>query len=156
MGRGIDRNGPNGDYYISSAVTIVDHYAYEDDTYGELWLEDVEACIVGEMGGKWHRPREKKWIRRSECSRSEYYVVAEHEGSLDAVIVASTDTDCHGEFFVAVPRQQCDNPGMERLAEGMVARWNTKLREALKPMSPRVATSPWTSSTIFEEEREAA
>lgn len=155
MGRGIDRNGPNGDYYISSAVTIVDHYSYEDDPYGELWMDDVEACIVGEMGGKWSKPKAEKWIGR-DWSRSEYYVIAEHEGSLDAVIVASTDTDCHGEFFVAVPRRNCDNPGMERLAEGMVAGWNAKLRKALKPMKPRAATSSWTSSPIFVEEKEAA
>lgn len=155
MGRGIDRNGPNGDYYISSTVTIVDHYTYEDDPYGDLWMDDVEACIIGEMGGKWHKPKEKKWIGR-DWSHSEYHVIAEHEGSLNALIVASTDTDNHGEFFVAVSRRRCDNPGMEVMAEGLVSRWNTKLREALKPMNPRAATSAWTSARIFEESKEAA
>ena len=69
MGRGIDRNGPNGDYYISSNVTIVDHYSYEDDPHGELWLEDVESCIVSEMNGKWNKPKEKKWIGRLSHQR---------------------------------------------------------------------------------------
>ena len=155
MGRGIDRSGPSGDCYISSAVTIVDQYDYENDPYGELWIEDVESCIINEMGDRWHKPKEKKWICSDGWSRSEYYVIAEHEGSLNALIVASTDTDYHGEFFVAVPRKYCDNSGMERLAEGIVARWNAKLRESLKPMQPRTATSAWTSARIFEEEKEA-
>ena len=144
MGRGINRSGPS-DSHIVSAVTIIDMDTYEDDQFGDLWMDDVDSCIF-EMG-KWSKPKEKQWVGEG---RRSYYVLARHEGALDAAIVASTDTDCHGELFVVVERNRCDNAGMEALAEGMVHRWCQKLREALKPMQPKVATSPWTCSPIFE------
>ena len=156
MGRGIDRTGPNGDYYISSSVTIVDHYSYEDDPYGDFWLDDIEASIVGGMDGKWSKPKEKEWIGSDGWSHRDYYVIARHEGSLDAAIVASTDTDHHGEFFVVVKRDRCDNAGIEALAERMVRKWCAKLHEALRPMGPRMATSSWTSTQIFSAEQEVS
>jgi hypothetical protein len=148
MGRGIDRTGPGNEHFITSSVTILDHYSYEDDPDGSFWMDDVGSCIYSGMGDKWKRPKEKEWIRSDSWSRREYYVVARHEGALGAAIVTSTDADCHGEFFVTVKRERCDNPGMEALVEDMVHVWCQKLREALKPMSPSVATSAWTSASL--------
>ena len=146
MGRGIDRRGPS-DSHIVSEATIVDMYTHEDDAFGDMWIEDLEFCIS--KMSKWSKPREKQWINEG---RKSYCVLAWHEGALDAAIVASTDADHHSELFVVVERSRCDNPGLEALAEGMVHRWCQKLREALQPMSPKVATSPWTCSPIFDQE----
>jgi hypothetical protein len=155
MGRGIDRTGPGNEYFITSNVTLLDQYSYEDDPEGDLWMDDIDNCISYSMGDKWKKPKQQEWIRPDSWSRREYYVLARHEGVLDAAIVASTDAD-GGELFVTVKLDRCDNPGMEKLAEGMVHIWCQKLREALKPMSPKAATSAWTRVRIFEEEKEAA
>lgn len=148
MGRGIDRKGPDNERYITSAVTLVDSYPFEEDPDGDLWMDSIDDCIAMGMGGKWKKPKEPEWISSDCWARCDYYVLARHEGVMDAAIVASTDCD-GGELFVTVSRDRCDNPGMEALAEGFVHRWCVQLREALKPMQPRVATSAWTSSPIF-------
>ena len=148
MGRGIDRTGPGNEYFITSNVTILDQYSYEEDPHGDLWMDDVNSLIFEGMGDKWKKPKQEEWISSDGWGRRQYYVIARHEGNLDAAIVASTDADCHGEFFVTVKRDRCDNPGMEALAEGMVYNWCKKLRDALALMEPKVATSAWTSASL--------